>query len=290
MKIAFAMTFIIIFLIILSVEVNSEVSFFNGTTLYVGGSGPGNYTTIQSAIDAALDNDTVFVYQHSTPYRENIVILKSILFMGENQGTELLGLDPSLSTILIRHSFVTITNFGFADCDSTDISVQDSSCIKISKCFFKMNNQGIVFENISNSQISENHILSSYEGSIYLSQSTDNNINDNFIFIYSDSGIIIKNNSKNNNIYNNNITEDARRAGIQIYNNAGLKNKIYNNNFHCDVWSNVRSYWNDNYYQYRIVSQIPFFPKIIPLHFYLNFFSISFDFHPVQEPYNLICP
>ena len=34
----------------------------DGDTLYVGGDGPNNYTTIQSAIDDAVDGNTVFVY------------------------------------------------------------------------------------------------------------------------------------------------------------------------------------------------------------------------------------
>lgn len=46
----------------------------NGNWLYVGGSGPGNYTTIQSAIDAASSGDTVFVY--SGIYYENVNINK----------------------------------------------------------------------------------------------------------------------------------------------------------------------------------------------------------------------
>jgi hypothetical protein len=33
-----------------------------GKTLYVGGSGEGNYTKIQDAIDNASKGDTVFVY------------------------------------------------------------------------------------------------------------------------------------------------------------------------------------------------------------------------------------
>ena len=45
-----------------------------GDTLYVGGSGPGNYTRIQDAIDNATDDDTVFVY--SGCYTENININK----------------------------------------------------------------------------------------------------------------------------------------------------------------------------------------------------------------------
>jgi hypothetical protein len=36
-----------------------------GSWLYVGGSGPGNYTRIQDAIDDASDGDSVFVYDDS---------------------------------------------------------------------------------------------------------------------------------------------------------------------------------------------------------------------------------
>jgi len=45
-----------------------------GDTLYVGGNDPGCYDTIQSAIDAAKSGDTIFVYDDSSPYYENIVI------------------------------------------------------------------------------------------------------------------------------------------------------------------------------------------------------------------------
>ena len=60
---------------------------FDGNTLYVGGSGPNNYTTIQSAIDDAVDGDTVFVYDDSSPYYENVIINQSIDLIGEKRNT-----------------------------------------------------------------------------------------------------------------------------------------------------------------------------------------------------------
>jgi len=53
----------------------------DGNTLYVGGSGPNNYTKIQDAIDAASDGDTIFVYSYSSPYHENLVINKELALL-----------------------------------------------------------------------------------------------------------------------------------------------------------------------------------------------------------------
>ncbi len=61
------------------VEEKSDVH--HGKTLYVGGSGPNNYTKIQDAIDNANDGDTVFVY--CGIYHENIFVNKSIDIVGE---------------------------------------------------------------------------------------------------------------------------------------------------------------------------------------------------------------
>ena len=51
-----------------------------GNNLYVGGTGEGNYTKIQDAIDDASDMDTVFVYNGT--YYENVFIDKTINLIG----------------------------------------------------------------------------------------------------------------------------------------------------------------------------------------------------------------
>ena len=69
-------------------KVSNPASF--GNTLYVGGSGPGNYSTIQEAIDDSSDGDTVFVYDDSSPYYEFVEINKSIDLIGENKDTTII--------------------------------------------------------------------------------------------------------------------------------------------------------------------------------------------------------
>jgi len=54
-----------------------------GNWLYVGGSGPGNYTRIQDAINASSDVDFIFVYNGT--YYENVWINKVIMLIGQNK-------------------------------------------------------------------------------------------------------------------------------------------------------------------------------------------------------------
>lgn len=73
-----------------------------GTWLYVGGSGPGNYTTIQAAVDATVDGDTVYVYDDSSPYHETVTITHAISLIGEAMQTTII--DGSSN----NHDLVTI--------------------------------------------------------------------------------------------------------------------------------------------------------------------------------------
>ncbi len=59
-----------------------------GSWLYVGGSGPGNYTRIQDAIDNASDGDTVYVFPGV--FKEHVSINKSILFQGSDHRTTII--------------------------------------------------------------------------------------------------------------------------------------------------------------------------------------------------------
>ena len=85
----------------------------SGATIYVGGSGPGNYSTISEGVQAAKPGDTVFVYNGT--YKEQIYFNKPATLVGEDMNSTILdGKDCVWGNCFeIRHDFVNISGFTF---------------------------------------------------------------------------------------------------------------------------------------------------------------------------------
>ncbi len=83
----------------------------NSNILYVGGSGEGNYTRIQDAIDDSVDGDTVFVYDDSSPYYEILVVIKTINLIGEDKSTTIIDGNYESDVILVSANDVYIQDF-----------------------------------------------------------------------------------------------------------------------------------------------------------------------------------
>jgi len=114
----------------------------NGKILYVGGIGPGNHTSIQDAIDNASDGDTVFVYDDSSPYYENVIINKSIDLIGEDRNTTIVDGNQNVSAILTSTDGVTICGFTIQNSGYFGIEVK-SNYTKILGNVIKNNNEGV---------------------------------------------------------------------------------------------------------------------------------------------------
>ena len=82
-----------------------------GSWLYVGGSGPGNYTRIQDAIDNTSDGDTVFVFNGT--YYENVIINKAINLIGENRNTTIIDGNESGNVIKLVANGIEVTGLRF---------------------------------------------------------------------------------------------------------------------------------------------------------------------------------
>ncbi|MFA5103029.1 MAG: right-handed parallel beta-helix repeat-containing protein [Candidatus Thermoplasmatota archaeon] len=91
-----------------------------GNWWYVGGSGPRNYTTIQDAINASSDGDTVFVYDDSSPYR-SVVVNKSIHLLGEHTNTTIIDGENKGDAVWIQSERVVLSNFTITHGDGEDL-------------------------------------------------------------------------------------------------------------------------------------------------------------------------
>lgn len=89
--------------------------------LYVGGTGPGNYTTIQAAVDAANPGDTVFVYGGF--YHERVVVTKSLSLEGENRSSTSIFWNVTGPAVNVRADWVNITGFNIDNFVRGDVGV-----------------------------------------------------------------------------------------------------------------------------------------------------------------------
>ena len=122
MKGKIAIAAIILFFVIYFVNAfhyfNEDLNILQGRTLYVGGSGPGNYSSIQAAIDDANPGDTIFIYDDSSPYKEWLKIDKeNITLIGENRNTTIIE-NPQDTAVYIHGNYVKFYNLTIKGCST----------------------------------------------------------------------------------------------------------------------------------------------------------------------------
>ncbi len=138
----------ITFLLIISFPYMAAEEKIGGKTLYVGGDGEGNYSSIQAAVENASDGDTVFVY--SGIYSEHITIDKSIKLVGENKSTTIIdGRRRIGDLITVKADNVEISNFTIKNNSfgcywpNAAIRLEKASYCKIFNCNIYDNKVGI---------------------------------------------------------------------------------------------------------------------------------------------------
>jgi parallel beta-helix repeat protein len=238
------------------ITVSEKASLTRGNTLYVGGLGPNNYTKIQDAINDATNGDTVFVYDDSSPYYENINIEKSISLRGENKETTVILGDESPDWVIVNISAsdVSISGFtiqpntgrpdgiqvakGYTYPDYWNIVVLQN--VSIYNNIIKKTWRGILGIRLNHGDISGNIIEDCNGEGILLFISSNTTITNNVVSNSSYRGIEIdglwnqyrirnhRNPVPENNIISQN-TVRANRWGIAL-NSGPVNTKITNNN------------------------------------------------------------
>jgi len=176
---------------------------YDGNTLYVGGDGPGNYTTIGEAIDDADNGDTVFVYNGI--YYEHLKVKKSINLIGENKVT----------------TIVDGSSYGYViDITADNVSVEGFT---ITNSGSGVNTGGIIIFYSDNNIIKNNIMSSNNDEGISLFGSNYNIVINNRIINNVGMGLY---GSGDNNIFASNNVSQNGRDGMRF---KGINNSILNN-------------------------------------------------------------
>jgi parallel beta-helix repeat protein len=242
----------------------SPLIIWDGDIIYVGGSGPNNHSTIQGGINAANPGYTVFVYDDSSPYVENIVIDKLIILVGENKDTTIIDGDIPYSdhtidiisgdsivrefTVTGRGIYIGSNNNLLEDCDVVDNGYEGliigGKNNHISNCYFSgnFNHGGLDINGISN-------IVSNctFDGdSVHIGDGPYNQLYDCFFYGgFAQLGI-----GGDYTRIENCVMESVSWVSIGIYaNHLLLKNCIINN-------STTEAIYTDSHYDYNDIQLI----------------------------------
>jgi|PlaIllAssembly_1097288.scaffolds.fasta_scaffold77547_2 parallel beta-helix repeat protein len=290
--------------------------------LYVGGGGPGNYSTIQDAIDAANPGDTVFVFDDSSPYHETLLVHTSLSLIGEKKETTIIDALNTSDIVNITADNVTIRGFTLQNSNESGVIINSDNNIITENIFLSTCygvRTGIVspLTGLRNNTMSNNlvdscgmgialwcgwdttitgNVFTQCEEAIWLIMSLNTNITlnvitENFIGIW----IMI---DYHTIVYRNNISFNSR---FGLYSSGTNANKILQNNFIGNNQSAVSSQWFIPEIKFWKELGLPIFrrniwranywdeprlvPYMIPGILLKNRFH--FDWFPAQEPYEI---
>lgn len=211
----------------------------SGNTIYVDDSGGANYTSIQAAIDAANNGDTIYVY--SGTYNENVEITKDLILTGQNKDTTTIdgGKNSYVvyaygtlgNEIEIHISGFTVKNAGGTGNDCIALSYVNNGNINNNKILNSDKSDGVQLSECNAITINNNQITNNDGSGISIIQTEYCVINNNVIQD-NQKGIYFWDSSSNNEIYENTITGNNQYGvHLQISLVQSLNNRFYLNDF-----------------------------------------------------------
>lgn len=228
----FIVILLLCFLILLSVSptYGQEPS---SSIIYVGGTGPGNHSSIHSALLTAPAGSVVFVYNGT--YYEHLVIEKSIQLIGEHKDTTIIDGNGSSFVVTLTADHITISGFTITNSQKkfpfAGIYVT-SDFNTISDTILTDNYYGIHLGYLaSGNLIVNNSIFSNKQCGIYFNHASNNRLIGNVVSDHPVNGFGLYEFSNNNIIVNNTFSLN-QHTGINI--RESYQNQVIGNSFDKD--------------------------------------------------------
>jgi parallel beta-helix repeat protein len=212
----------VILTLIMGIDTHFEITpNARGAVIRVGGSGPGNISTIQGGVDAASPGDTVFVF--SGTYKEYVTIDKPLSLLGEDASTTIIDGGGAGIVVTVTADGVVVSGFKVTDCDAGILINSDGNTITGN--IFESNTWAIYLDHSSYNLI-EGNFCEDNTNMVYLYRAHDNRIIGNSEYMGS-CGINMFY-SHGNEIYNNTFwRNDNGGNGIHLWRSP--ENKIMGN-------------------------------------------------------------
>ncbi|MEM2144017.1 MAG: right-handed parallel beta-helix repeat-containing protein [Candidatus Jordarchaeaceae archaeon] len=188
----------------------------------------GNFSTIQEAINAAKDGDTIIVKEGV--YAERLYINKSISLIGEGADKTILDAEAQGTAIRILSNNVTISGFRIINgVLPAGIQIINASCVRIENNTITQCNNAVYAENTNNSDICFNNITFNYYHAVMLSGSKFNRIVGNILTEGTPCGILLYK-SEDNLIANNSISNFCQGITLQLSTNNSIEGNYVSRN------------------------------------------------------------
>ena len=200
------------------------------TTHYVGGTGPGNYSTIQAAMNNATQGDTIFVYQGT--FHESLIVEKSLILIGENKTTTIIDGDGNGYVVVLAAGHSTISGFTITHSKKkfplAGVYIT-SDHNTVSNCILTDNFYGMQLGYATGyNLILNNTIFHNGRCGVYFNHSSNNRLIGNLVRDQPVNGFGLFEFSNNNSIINNTLMQNMY-SGVNI--RESYDNQVIGNTF-----------------------------------------------------------
>jgi parallel beta-helix repeat protein len=197
--------------------------------LYVGGSGPGNYTMIQDALDNVTANGTIYVFPGT--YHERLILTAPVHLIGANKDNTTLDGDNQEYVVTLESDNCTLS--GFTITHSGRVFPEAGVFVKsdgntISGNILTENFYGMRLETAQRNLISSNEIIHNLRCGVYFSRSSDNTLTSNIVSNHPVNGFGLFEFSNNNTLLENVLSQN-NFSGINIQ--ESTNNRVIDNRF-----------------------------------------------------------